>query len=84
VHSPGSGGCHDASVNFILDDDGHATVGTPIFEMSSAQGKIYGEVCNVSADGKTVYWSTFDADRSRRWNHVGTVGSVDPTHPNRS
>ena len=61
-------------------------------ENSSDQGSLNGGYTgyidknnNSKVDGgDIIFWYTLDGNKSRRWNHYGTVVDADSKHPNRS
>lgn len=87
----GKGTCADASANRVVTDTG-LLQDSQVGEYNNEQGWITGGIDDwidnnknnrVDADD-TIYWHTYDSNKSRRWNHVGTLLNADASHPNHS
>lgn len=86
-----AGTCSDRNANRVISDTGFLNA-SEVGEYNKDQGWITGEIDgwddtnnNNKLDvGEIIYWHTFNAGKTRRWNHWGTLQQADPNHPNHS
>lgn len=91
THSPSGtrGTCADPSANRVITGNGGLYTGTQVGEHNKDQGWINGGIDHIidvngndiADTGDIIYWHTSSWGR---WNHRGTIGKVDPSHPNHS
>lgn len=91
THSPSGtrGTCADPSANRVITGNGGLYTGTQVGEQNKNQGWINGGIDHIidvngndiADTGDIIYWHTSSWGR---WNHRGTIGKVDPSHPNHS
>ena len=86
-----TGTCSDRNANRVISDTGFLKA-SQVGEYNKDQGWITGEIDgwddtnnNHKLDvDEIIYWHTFNAGKTRRWNHWGTLQQTDPSHPNHS
>lgn len=95
THSPAGtkGTCADESANRVITGNGGLYTGTQVGEYNKDQGWINGGIDTIidvngngiADTGDIIYWHTNSSSGDwGRWNHVGTIGEADTSHPNHS